>query len=315
MVSSHSLHKTDSKMKCPPFLKLNDKVVILSPSGNIFPQYVETTNRILQEWGLKVTISENALRETGRFSGFVEQRLHDLQKALDDPDIKMIFCSRGGYGAVHLLDKLDFSAVKKNPKWLVGYSDITALHSAFQSQGLMSIHAPMSEHFAQEGGTNLSVLYTKKAVSGGDLNYTIPVERAYHNRLGRASGTLFGGNLTVFTSLLGSNYIKIPRNGILFIEDIGEEPYRIDRMIYQLKLSGIFNNLKGLIVGQFTEYEEDNKMYTTLSESILWAIKEFDFPVCFDFPVGHTRINLPMIMGGKSVLDIKKDTVSLKQRY
>ena len=302
-------------MKRPPFLKLNDKVAIVSPSGNVNPVYVKDAMGILQEWGLEVSVSENALRETGRFSGFVEQRLYDLQTAMDDPKVKLIFCSRGGYGAVHLLDKLDFTAIKNNPKWLIGFSDITALHAALHSHGIMSIHGPMVKHFSEEGGTNLSVLYTKSAISGRELNYTVPVDHPHLNRLGKTTGVLFGGNLSVYTALLGSKYIKIPRNGILFIEDIGEEPYRIDRMIYQLKISGLFNKIKGLIVGQFTDYEEDNKMYGSLYESIMSAVKEFDFPVCFGFPVGHTRINLPMIVGGKATLTIKKDTVLLKQRY
>ena len=302
-------------MKRPPFLKLNDKAVIVSPSGNVSPAYVNKTIDILQEWGLVASISENALQETGRFSGFIEQRLSDLQTAIDDPEVKLIFCSRGGYGAVQLLDRLDFTAMKTNPKWIVGYSDITALHTALQSEGIMSIHGPMAKHFSDEGGANLSVLYTKAAVSGKDLNYTIPVEHPFLNRLGKATGTLFGGNLSVYTSLLGSKYLKIPRNGILFIEDIGEEPYRVDRMIYQLKIAGVFDKIKGLIVGQFTEYEEDNKMYGTLYDSILYAVQEFDFPVCFGFTVGHTRINLPIVMGGRATLTIKKDTVLLKQRY
>ena len=301
-------------MKRPPFLKLNDKAIIVSPSGNVSSEYVNNARDILQEWGLIVSISENALRETGRFSGFVEQRLSDLQAAMDDPDVKLIFCSRGGYGAVHLLDRLNFTAIKNNPKWLIGFSDITALHSALQSHGVMSIHGPMAKDFSEEGAASLSVLYTKAAVSGKDLNYTIPVEYPILNRLGKTTGTLFGGNLSVYTSLLGSNYIKIPRNGILFIEDIGEQPYRIDRMIYQLKIAGVFNKIKGLIVGQFTEYEEDNKMYSSLYDSILSAVKEFDFPVCFGFPVGHTKINLPIVIGAKATLTIKKDTVLLKQR-
>lgn len=302
-------------MKRPPFLKLNDKVVIVSPAGNIQPQFVNSTIDILQEWGLEVKTSENALRETGRFSGFTEQRLHDLQSAMDDPEVKLIFCSRGGYGAIHLLDRLDFTAIKKNPKWLIGFSDITALHSALQSHGIMSIHGPMTKHFSEEGPSELSVLYTKAAISGRDLNYTIPVNYPFLNREGKATGTLIGGNLSVYTSLFGSKFNKIPRNGILLLEDIGEEPYRIDRMIYQLKIAGVFNKIKGLIIGQFTDYEEDNKMYGSLYESILLAVKEFDFPVCFGFPVGHTRINLPVIMGGNATLTVKKETVLLKQRY
>lgn len=302
-------------MKRPPFLKLNDKVVIVSPAGNIQPQFVNSTIDILQEWGLEVKTSENALRETGRFSGFTEQRLHDLQSAMDDPEVKLIFCSRGGYGAIHLLDRLDFTAIKKNPKWLIGFSDITALHSALQSHGIMSIHGPMTKHFSEEGPSELSVLYTKAAISGRDLNYTIPVDYPFLNREGKATGTLIGGNLSVYTSLFGSKFNKIPRNGILLLEDIGEEPYRIDRMIYQLKIAGVFNKIKGLIIGQFTDYEEDNKMYGSLYESILLAVKEFDFPVCFGFPVGHTTINLPVIMGGNATLTVKKETVLLKQRY
>lgn len=302
-------------MKRPPFLKLNDKVVILSPAGNISSIYVNNAINILQEWGLQVITSENALRESGRFSGFVEQRLHDLQNALDDPEVKLIFCSRGGYGAVHLLDRLDFSAMKENPKWLVGFSDITALHTALQYHGIMSIHGPMAQHFSEEGATNLSVLYSKAAFSGKDLNYSIPVEYPFLNREGKVTGTLFGGNLSVYAGILGSKYIKIPRNGILLLEDIGEEPYRIDRMIYQLKICGVFDKIKGLIVGQFTEYEEDNKMYGSLYESILSAVKEFDFPICFGFPVGHTRLNLPIIMGGNATLTVNKENVLLKQRY
>ncbi|NLZ96146.1 MAG: LD-carboxypeptidase [Bacteroidales bacterium] len=302
-------------MRRPPFLKVKDQVVIVSPSGNVYPEYVNDTLDILQGWGLRVNISENALRETGRFSGFVEQRLSDLQLAMDDPEVKLIFCSRGGYGVAHLLDRLDFSAVKDNPKWLVGFSDITALHSAFQSHGIMSIHGPMAKHFSEEGSANISVQHTKSILLGEDLNYTIPVEYPLLNRIGKVTGALFGGNLSVYTSLLGSKYNKLPKNGILFIEDIGEEPYRIDRMIYQLKLSGVFNKIKGLIVGQFTEYEEDNRMYGTLYESILSAVQELDFPVCFGFPVGHTSINLPIVMGGKATLTIKEDTVFLKQRY
>ncbi len=302
-------------MKRPPFLKLNDKVVIISPSGNILASDVNNTIDIIHEWGLEVKTSDNALKQTGRFSGFVEQRLQDLQTAMDDPEVKLIFCSRGGYGAVHILDRLDFTAIKKNPKWLIGFSDITALHAAFQSHGIMSIHGPMAKHFSEEGATNLSVLYTKAAISGRDLNYTIPVGNSLLNREGKVTGTLFGGNLSVYTSLLGSEFVKIPRNGILVLEDIGEEPYRIDRMIYQLKISGVFNRIKGLIVGQFTDYEEDNKMYATLYESILSAVKEFTFPVSFGFPVGHTRINLPIILGGNATLTVGEDTVLLKQRY
>lgn len=299
----------------PPFLQLHDKAVIVSPAGKISPTYVNNTVSILQDWGLEVKTSENALRETGSFSGFVEQRLDDLQTAMDDPEVKLIFCSRGGYGAIHLLDRLSFEGIKKNPKWIVGFSDITAIHSAFQSNKIMSIHAPMAEHFSNEGGSDLSVLYTKAALSGKALDYTIPSDYSYLNREGKATGTIFGGNLSVYTGILGSKFIKIPRNGILILEDIGEKPYRVDRMIHQLKLASVFDKIKGLIIGQFTDYEEDNEMYGTVYESILSAVQEYTFPVCFGFPVGHVKPNLPIIIGGNATLTVKKDTVLLKQRY
>lgn len=299
----------------PPFLKLNDKAVIVSPCGKISSVYINNTAEILKNWGLKVEISEHALNETGRFSGFVEQRLADFQSAMDDPNVKLIFCSRGGYGAIHLLERLNFDKIKSSPKWMIGFSDITTLHSAFQTNGLMSIHGPMAKHFSDEGESDISVFYAKMALMGKSLNYNIPIESFSLKREGKTTGTLFGGNLSVLTSLLGSKYIKVPRSGILFLEDIGEKPYKVDRMIYQLKISGVFNKIKGLIVGQFTDYEEDSNMYASLYESIFSIVKEYSFPVCFDFPVGHTKTNLPMIIGGNATLTVRKESITLKQRY
>lgn len=299
----------------PPFLKLNDMAVIVSPSGKVSPIYVHKAAEILKGWGLDVEVSKNALSETGSFSGFVEQRLTDLQSAMDDPEVKLIFCSRGGYGAIHLLERLNFNEIRKNPKWMIGFSDITALHALFQSNGIMSIHGPMSKHFSEEGESDLSVLYSKMALMGKPLNYDIPKQSSSLRRVGKATGTLFGGNLSVLTSMLGSKFIKVPRNGILFLEDIAEKPYKVDRMIHHLKIAGVFNNLKGLVVGQFTEYEEDINMYASLYESIFSVVMEYSFPVCFDFPVGHTKTNLPMIMGGNATLTVGKESITLKQRY
>lgn len=302
-------------MKRPAPLQFNDKAVIVSPAGKIDETLVVNALTLLKQWGLNASVSEHALCSTGRFSGFVEQRLSDLQKAFDDPDIKLVFCSRGGYGIVHLLDKLDFTAIKENPKWVVGYSDVTALHAALQANGVMSVHAPMAKHFSDEGAEDISVRYTKSILAGQPLKYCIPVRRNdYLNREGSASGRLFGGNLSVFCSLLGTGYVKIPRNGILFMEDIGEAPYKVDRMIYQLKLAGVFDKISGLIVGQFTDYEEDNQMYGALLESIRNAVSEYAFPICFDFPVGHVKLNFPLIMGSRALLQVKKDKIVFRQR-
>lgn len=301
-------------MKRPAPLQFNDKAVILSPAGNIEEHLVKNTASILESWGLIPEVSENALCSTGRFSGFVEQRLSDLQKAFDDPDVRFIFCSRGGYGVVHLLDSLDFSRIKTNPKWVVGFSDITALHAALQANGIMSVHGPMAKHFSEEGAHDISVRYVKSILAGQPIKYEIPVAKSAHlNRRGKASGRLFGGNLAVFCGLMGTNVVRIPQNGILFIEDIGEAPYKVDRMIYQLKLAGVFDKISGLIVGQFTDYEEDNEMYNSLHQSILNAVSEYSFPVCFDFPVGHVRLNFPVIVGARASLSVKENQIIFKQ--
>ena len=249
-------------MKLPYPLQFNDHAIILSPSGNIEKKFVLDTAAILKEWGLIPKISKYALGENGRFSGTLDERLHDLQEAFDDPSIKLIVCSRGGYGAVHLLENLNFKGIKKYPKWVIGYSDITALHSALQVNGIASLHAPMAKHFSDEGVNDLSVRYTKSILSGQSVLYEIPVvENFTFNRQGRAIGKLFGGNLSVLSGIIGTPYLRIPNKGILFIEEIGEAPYKVDRMIYQLKLGGVFKKISGLVLGKFTEYEEDDRMY------------------------------------------------------
>lgn len=302
-------------MRLPDPLQPNDYALILSPSGNIEEYMVHDTVTALRDWGLKPVISKYAIGKRGRFSGTVEERLHDLQNAFDDPLIKLIVCSRGGYGAVHLLEKLNFNGIINNPKWVVGYSDITAIHSALQVHGIASLHAPMAKHFSDEGVNDLSVRYTKSLLFGQSVDYEIPVaENFTFNREGHAIGELFGGNLSVLSGIIGTPFQRIPNNGILFIEDIGEAPYKVDRMIYQLKLAGVFKKINALILGEFTDYEEDDKMYFSLKESILDATKEYDFPIGFDFPVGHVRLNFPIIMGGVAELLIQKDKILFKQR-
>ncbi len=301
-------------MQLPPSLHFNDKAVILSPSGDIDSCIVKDALYVLEEWGLIASISEYALNREGRFSGTLEHRLYDLQSAFDDPDVKLILCSRGGYGVVHLLDKLNFSIIKKYPKWVVGYSDITALHAALQYNGIASIHGPMAKHYSVEGSEDISVRYTKSILAGESLQYEIPVsEYSYLNRVGAAEGRLFGGNLSVFCGILGSKFAGIPDKGILFIEDIGEVPYKVDRMINQLKLAGVFDRISGLIIGKFTDYEEDNLMYMPLYESFYDLVKDYTFPVCFDFPVGHVKHNFPIIMGEIGRLDVNKDNIVFKQ--
>ena len=301
-------------MRRPPSLQCNDKAVILSPAGKIDGLIVRNAAAVLENWGLRPVIAEHTLFEAGRFSGTVEERLSDLQQALNDPSVKLILASRGGYGTVHLLNRLDFSGIKKNPKWVVGYSDITALHAALQHNGVASVHGPMAKHFSEEGTEDISVRYTKSILTGQPVKYHVPVTGDHSlNREGSADGRLFGGNLSVFCGILGSPYVSIPYGGILFIEDTGEAPYRVDRMIWQLKLAGVFAKISGLIVGQFTDYAEDDEMYFPLRQSILDAVKEYAFPVCFDFPAGHAKMNLPLLMGVKATCIVRDDVIILTQ--
>lgn len=301
-------------MKQPPSLRYNDKAMIISPSGNIEGHIVQDAVNVLEEWGLRPEISKNALSRVGRFSGTIDQRLEDLQYAFDNPEIKVVLCSRGGYGAVHLLDKINFTAIKRSPKWVVGYSDITALHAALQKHGIASIHGPMASHFSNEGSEDISLRYLKSILARQSINYNIPIiQKTNLNRPGLAEGRLFGGNLSVLCGILGSKYFKVPRKGILFIEDIGEIPYKIDRMIHQLKLSGVFNKISGLIVGKFTDFEEDFNMYSPLYDSIFNAVREYNFPICFNFPVGHVKLNFPLIMGEKASLNVENYNISFKQ--
>lgn len=306
--------KTINSVKRPPSLKKNDKAVILSPAGKVDRHMAEGTATVLEGWGLRVEIAGYALGKRGRFSGTAAERLEDLQRAFDDPGTKLVLCSRGGYGTMHLLSKLDFSTIRRNPKWVVGYSDITALHAALQYHGVASVHGPMAAHFSNEGAEDVSVRYIKSVLAGQSLDYTIPVQPGETlNRNGTARGRLFGGNLSVFCSIIGSRYARVPRGGILFIEDTGELPYRVDRMIYQLKLAGVFNRISGMIIGRFTGYEEDDQMYFPLLASIREAIEEYTFPVCFHFPAGHTRLNFPLVMGGTARLGVNTGNVSLQQ--
>lgn len=297
-------------LQFPPFLKRGDKVLILSPSGKIDKTFLKGGQNRLESWGLKVELAKHAGASSGRFAGTEKQRTEDFQKALDDEEIRLIFCSRGGYGAVHLLDKLDFTLFRQNPKWLVGYSDITALHQLFQYNGYTSIHGPMGRHLTVEAAGDPSSI-TLKEMLFGRLN---PLECLPHklNREGTARGILRGGNLSVFYGLRGTRYDIPPEGTILFLEDVGERPYHIDRMMNNLKIGGILERISGLIVGQFTEYEEDKLMKKEVLERISDLVKEYDYPVCYDFPVGHGKENFPLICGAEAELNVTKKVTKLK---
>ncbi|MDP4268833.1 MAG: LD-carboxypeptidase [Bacteroidota bacterium] len=291
-------------MQFPPFLKPGDQIRVISPSGKIDPNLVNGAIDRLYLWDFNPVGGRYAKGAYGRYSGTVDERLYDLMEAIYDPAVKAIVCSRGGYGAVHLLDLVDPEVIRPNPKWLIGFSDITAIHALMQNAGVASLHAPMARHLAEEDDFSAAAL--KQILLGEIPEYTI--ESHPLNREGEATGILRGGNLSVLAGLRGTKYDFPAENTILFIEEIGEEPYHVERMLYNLKMSGVLAELPGLIVGQFTNYEEDKGMFKSLYEIIYDTVSEYDYPVLFNFPVGHVAENYPLICGAKATLKIGKSS-------
>ena len=291
----------------PRFLKPNDKVVILSPSGKIEAQWVEGLKEVLESYGLLVSVGEHALCGNGRFAGTDEERIKDLQEAIDDQDVRAIFCSRGGYGIARIIDKIDFSSLAKDPKWVVGFSDITVLHNALGRVGVVSIHGIMAKHITlkAEGLENLmSMLF------GREVDYEIPAHE--FNKEGDTAGELVGGNLSVLYGLRGTPFDIDYQGKILFIEDLGERLYHIDRMMQNLRLGGVFEQIRGLVVGQFTDIDEDDSFAGGVYGVIAEAVKDYNIPVCFNFPAGHVENNQPLKMGAEYYLEVQKNKTILK---
>jgi len=296
--------------KQPPYLKKNEKVALIATAKNFEKKELKSAISILKDWGLEVVEAKYIYSKHNQFAGTDEQRTSDLQWALDNPEIKAIFCVRGGYGTARIIDEIDFAKFKKNPKWVVGFSDVTVLHAAIQKNNIQSIHAVMPIQFGKSE-YQTSVLQLKKVLFGKQVSYSIP---AYaHNRMGNAKGNLVGGNLSIICSIIGTKTALKTNNTILFIEDVGENIYRIDRMMVQLKRAGLLENLAGLIVGHFTNMEDNavkfgKSAYGIISE----AVSDYDYPVCFQFPAGHEAENMPLKLGGRITMDITRKKVTLK---
>ena len=291
----------------PSFLKANDKVVILSPSGKIEAQLVEGLKAVLESYGLVVSVAQHTLCAKGRFAGADNERIQDLQEAINDAQVKAIFCSRGGYGLARIIDKIDFSALKSAAKWIVGFSDITALHNALSRVGVASIHGIMAKHITlkAEGLDNLMTM-----LFGGNVAYEVPAHE--FNKVGEAEGELIGGNLSVLYGLRGTPFDLDYKGKILFIEDLGERLYHIDRMMQNLRLGGVFAQISGLVVGQFTDIDEDDSFSGGVYGVIRDAVKDYNIPVCFNFPAGNVDNNQPLKMGANYKLEVLKDKAILK---
>jgi len=292
-------------MQQPPYLKPGDKVAIVSPSGAVDQKYIDGAIETLASWQLTPVVSPFARETFGRFAGTDEQRLYDLQQALDDPSIRAVLCSRGGYGMVRIIDKLNFDTFIQYPKWLIGFSDITVLHAAAIHKEVQSIHAIMARGLTENDLQADPVVGLQKILFGNTPDSHILSPHVL-NRFGESTGTLVGGNLSVLYGLRGTPLDIQPEGKILFIEDLSEKPYHIDRMMQNFKLGGILSQLSGLLVGRFTEMEEDASFGKTLEEIIWSAVEEYNYPVAFNFPVGHIDYNLPIIHGTKIKMTVSE---------
>lgn len=302
------------KIKEPEFLKKGDVIGITCPAGYMAAEKAQTCIETLQQWGFEVMVGKTlGSASQNYFSGTDEERLDELQAMLDDKRIKAVLFGRGGYGMGRIIDQLRFKKFVKNPKWLIGFSDITVLHShVFSNFGIATLHAPMAAAFNDSGAEGKYVQSLKDALRGKKARY---ISEAHpYNKKGSANGRLVGGNLALLSNIIGTKSDISTKGCILFIEDIGEYLYSIDRMLYQLKRSGKLKNLAGLIFGGFTDMKDTERPFGKSMDDILKAIvEEYNYPVCFHFPVSHGKENYALKVGGMYELNVGKAKVVLKE--
>lgn len=304
---------TSQKLIQPPYLKAGDTVAIVAPSGIIKNRTDEITQakQLLKSWGLEVVVGKHVFNQANHFAGTDDERCEDLQKAMDDPKISAIWCARGGYGTVRVLDKLNYTKFRQNPKWVIGYSDITALHNQIHNEGIESIHALMCASLPEDLSSIEETISTfKDAIFGEPLNYTL--EGSNYNKTGAATGELVGGNLTMLHTMLGSKTSIDTSGKILFIEEIGEYKYHIDRMLQSLKRAGYFDNCKGVIVGDMTKLRKNTTLWgTSIEQLILDALADYNFPIAFNMPAGHEKDNRAIILGRTIQLVVDKEQTTV----
>jgi len=286
----------------PDYLKKGDKIGITSTARKVTVEEMQPCIDVLKNWGLEVVISQQLYESQDQFAGSDEIRTSELQEMLDDSSIKAILFARGGYGTVRLVDQLDFNLFCQNPKWLIGYSDITVIHSHVNTlYEIQTLHGPMAINFI-DGGESIDALQQVLFGSPG----TFKMKHHDLNRAGEGQGILIGGNLSLLYSMKGSISDVETSGRILFIEDLDEYLYHIDRMMMSLKRSGMLSNLSGLIVGGMTEMNDNDVPFgKTAEEIIAETVSEFDYPLCFNFLAGHIKENMPLVFGAKGHLTVE----------
>jgi len=296
-------------IKQPPYLKKGDKIALVCPAKKL-PKPINQAIEVLKSWGLEVIIGDSVYASHHQFAGNDALRAKNIQQFLDDPSIKAIISGRGGYGTIRIIDDLDFTEFEKNPKWFVGFSDITVILSHLIAQcNTQCLHAQMPYTFTES--TPAAITSLQKALFGEKQAYTY--QSVFKNRAGKTSGILIGGNLTLLAMLQGSVSEMDFDDKILFIEDVGEHEYSIDRMLRMLKRAGKLSRLKGLIIGAFNEIEEEKISFGQTADEVIWDIvQEYHYPVCFDFPTGHITNNLCMTLGAEVTLEVETNNVQFK---
>lgn len=299
-------------MIIPPFLKPGDRIGITCPAGYVATEQILFAREVFERWGYQVVFGETVGQGEYYFAGDDAARLKDLQSMLDNPEIRAIIAGRGGYGTSKLIDHLDYSAFAKDPKWICGFSDITALHSDIhQKFGIATLHSPMCRAFTPESEASDTIQSLRRAWSGEALNYVFGSNT--YNRSGSAEGILVGGNLALLGHLTGSSSQLDTRGKILFLEDIGEHLYQIDRLLLTLRRSGQLEGLQGLLLGSFTDIEDTTRPYGKgLEEIISEMVAGYNFPVAFGFPCGHDHVNFTLQLGLSHRLAAGKDFSSLE---
>jgi muramoyltetrapeptide carboxypeptidase len=299
--------------KIPPYLKKGCTIGITCPAGYMVKEKADTCIDTLQKWGFQVMVGKTlGSNSANYFSGTDEERKDELQAMLDDNSIDAILCGRGGYGVGRIIDSLDFTKFKKKPKWIIGFSDITILHCHLNNKlKIAGMHAPMAAAFNE--GENAYIRSLQRALLGKKANYKCATH--LFNKQGKVNAELVGGNLSLFTHLIGTPSEVNTKNKILFLEDIGEQVYHVDRMFYQLRRAGKLSDLAGLIIGGFTDTKDTERPFgKTVFELIKEIVAAYDYPVCFGFPVSHEKENYALKIGCTYELSVGNTWVTLKEK-
>lgn len=296
----------NEKIIYPAPLKPGDKIAIVSPAGNIKSDLVYEAADVLRREGYQVEIMPHALGKWGHYSGTPDERYSDLAAAFRDPEVRAILCSRGGYGVVHIMERLNELPIENDPKWVIGFSDISALHALMTKKGIASIHASMAAQIKKgpEDPDNADLL----GILRGERPVHLFAGHEY-DRPGIATGTLRGGNLAVLAELINTPYDILEPDTILFLEDVSEPIYKIERIFYQMRMSGLLGKIKGMVVGQFTDYKPDGN-YDKMETMIRDMTAGYDFPMAFNVPIGHVDHNVPVIESGTVTLKVSPSGVN-----